>query len=60
MKITRNTNINHIIVTFSDHRNAISIDIVPSKAKVGIVSWFFINAFLHKSIFSYKKVSFSV
>ena len=31
MKITKNTKINHIMVSFTDHYNAISIDRLPSK-----------------------------
>ena len=39
MKIANNTNINHIMVSFADHCNAISIDRLPSKTKIGKDSW---------------------
>ena len=31
--------INHIMVSFTDHYNAISIDRLPSKTKIGKKSW---------------------
>ena len=35
IKICNNTNINHIMVLFADHYNAISVDRLPSKLKLG-------------------------
>ena len=35
IKIGNNTNINHIMVLFADHYNAISVDRLPSKLKLG-------------------------
>ena len=34
IKIASNTKINHIMVSFTDHYNAISIDRLPSKTKI--------------------------
>ena len=34
IKIANNTKINHIIVSFTNHINAISIDRIPSKTKI--------------------------
>ena len=34
IKIANNTNINHIMVSFTDLYNAISIDTLPSKTKI--------------------------
>ena len=38
IKIARNTKINHIIVSFTDHYNAISLGRLPSKTKIGKVN----------------------
>ena len=38
-KIPNNTEINHIMVSFADHYNAISIERLPSKTKIGKDSW---------------------
>ena len=35
IKIANSTKINHIMVSFTDHYNAISIDRLPSKTKIG-------------------------
>ena len=35
MKIGCNNKIYHMIVSFTDHYNAISIDTLPSKTKIG-------------------------
>ena len=35
IKIANNTKINHIMVSFTNHYNAISIDRLPSKTKIG-------------------------
>ena len=35
IKIANNTKINHIMVSFTDHYNAISIDRLPLKTKIG-------------------------
>ena len=47
-----NTKINHIIVSFTDHYNAVFIDIFPSETKIGKDSWYFNNSSLCKSEFS--------
>ena len=42
---------NHIIISLSDHHyNAISIVRVPSKTKIGKVSWHFKNSLLEKTV----------
>ena len=48
MKIDKNKKINHIIVSFTNHHNAISIDRVPSKTKIGKYSRYFSNSLLCK------------
>ena len=35
IKIARNTKINHIVVSFTDHYNAICIGRFPSQTKIG-------------------------
>ena len=40
--------INHIMVSFTDHYNAISIDRLPLKTKIGRDSWYFNNYLLCK------------
>ena len=47
-KIANNIKINHIMVSFTNHYNAISIDRLPSKAKIGKDSWYFNNSLLCK------------
>ena len=37
------------MVSFTDHYHAISIDRLPSKTKIGKVSWCFNNSFLYKT-----------
>ena len=39
IKIANDTKINHIIVSFTDHYNAISIDRLHSKTKMAKNSW---------------------
>ena len=39
IKIANNNKINHIMVSFTGHYNAISIDRLSSKTKIGIDSW---------------------
>ena len=48
-KIAKNTKINHIVVSFTNHYNAISIEKLPSKTKIGKYSWYFKNSLLCKS-----------
>ena len=48
IKIANNTKINHIMVSFTDHYNAISIDRLPSKSKIGKDSCNFNNSLLSK------------
>ena len=43
------TKINHIMVSFTNHYNAISIDRLPSKTKIGKYSGYFNNSLLSKS-----------
>ena len=52
IKIANYTKSNHIMVSFTDHYNAISIDRLPSKTKIGKVSWNFNNSVLCKPEFS--------
>ena len=51
IKIANNTEINHIMVSFTDHYNAIFIDRFPSKTKIGKDSWCFNNSLLYKPEF---------
>ena len=44
--------ITYITISFSDHCNAISIDTLPSKTKIGKDSWYFNSSLLCKSDFS--------
>ena len=46
--IQYNTKINQIIVSFTDHYNAISVERLPWKIKIGKGSWYFNNPFLCK------------
>ena len=39
LKIASNIKTNHIMISFTDHYNAIFIDIFPSKTKIGKDSW---------------------
>ena len=52
IKITSNTKINHIMVSFTDHYNVIFIYRFPSETKTGKDSWYFNNSFLCKPQFS--------
>ena len=49
IKIANNTESDHIMVSFTNHYNAISIDRLPSKTKI---SWYFSNSLLCKPEFS--------
>ena len=51
-KIANNTNINHIMVSFTNHYNDISTDRLPSKNKIGKYSWHFNNSLLCKPVVS--------
>ena len=48
-KIAKNTKINHIMVSFTNHYNAIIMDRLPSKTKTGKCSWYFNNSLICKS-----------
>ena len=49
------------MVSFTDHYNAISIDRLPSKTKIGKDSWYFNNSVLCKpELFSATKTSFFI
>ena len=58
INIANNTKINHLMVSFADHYNAISIERLPSKAKTGKDSWCFNNSFLCKPNFCSTKSNF--
>ena len=45
------------MVSVTDHYDAISIDRLPSKIKIGKVSWYFNSSLLCKPGFSYKDFS---
>ena len=51
-KFATNTKINHIMVSFTDHYNAIFTDRFPSKTKAGKDSWYVNNSLLLKPEFS--------
>ena len=44
IKITRNTKNYHIMVPFTEHYNAISLDRLPSKVKIIKGLWYFISS----------------
>ena len=52
IKNCNNTKINHIMVSFTDHYNDISIDRLPLKTKIRKISRYFDNYFLCKPEFS--------
>ena len=52
IKIASNTKINHIMVSFTNHYNAIFIDRFPSETKTKKDSWYFNNSLLCKPEFS--------
>ena len=58
IKIANNTKINHIMVSFTDYYNAISIGRLPSKTKIGDDSWYLNNSVLCKPRFSSATKSF--
>ena len=51
-KVATNTKINHIMVSFTDHYNAIFTDRFPSKTEAGKDSWYDNNSLLFKPEFS--------
>ena len=58
IKIANNTESNHIMESFTDHHNAISVDWLPSKTKIRKGLWCFDNSLLCKSEFSSATISF--
>ena len=52
INIASNTKIHHIMVSFTDHHNAIFIDRFSSQTKIGKDSWYFNNSLLCKPEFS--------
>ena len=50
IKVANNIKINHIMIFFTDHYNAISIERLPSKIKIGKESWYFINSLKNSTI----------
>ena len=50
--MANNAKIYHIMVSFTDHYNAIFIDRFSSKTKIGKDSWYFNNSLLCKPEFS--------
>ena len=48
-KIANNTKIDYLMVSFTNRYNAISIDRLPWKTKIGKHSWYFNNSFVCKS-----------
>ena len=52
VKIASNTKMNHIMISFTDHYNAIFIDRFPSQTKIGKDSWYFNNSLFCKPKFS--------
>ena len=56
IKNANNIKINHIMISLTDHYNAISIERLPSKNKIGNNSWYFNNSILcHPDFFSTTK-----
>ena len=51
-KIANSTKINHIMVSSIDYYNAVSIERLPSKTKIGKASWYFTNYLLCRPEFS--------
>ena len=52
IKIASNTRINYIMVSFTNHYNAIFVGRFPSQTKIGKDSWYFNNSLLCKPEFS--------
>ena len=52
VKIASNTKMNHIMISFTDHYNAIFIDRFPSQTKIGKDSCYFNNSLLCKPEFA--------
>ena len=52
INIASNTKIDHIMVSFTDHYNAIFIDSFPSQTNIGKDSWYFNNSLLCNPEFS--------
>ena len=44
MKIVNNIKINHIMISFTDLYNVVSIDRLPSRTEIGKDSWYFNNS----------------
>ena len=51
VKISNNTKINHKMVSFTDHHNAIIIDRLTSTTKIGKDVWHFNNSLINKTDF---------
>ena len=51
IKIANNTKINHKMISFSDHHNALFIDRLSSKTKIGKDLWHFNNSILQNKDF---------
>ena len=51
IKIANNTKINHKMISFSDHYNALIIDRLASKTKIGKDLWHFNNSLLKNKYF---------
>ena len=51
VKVTYNTKMIHIMVSFSNYQNSIFIDRVPYKQKLA-ASWYFTNYYSDKHVFS--------
>ena len=51
ISIANNTKINHIMLSFTHHYNAIFIDRFPSQTKIAKDSWYFNNSLLCKPEF---------
>ena len=51
IKIANNTNINHKMISFSDHYNALIIERLASKTKIGKDLWHFNNSLLKNKYF---------
>ena len=48
------------MVSFTKHSNAVSIDRIPSKTKIGKYSWYFNNSLICKSEVSSATKTFSI
>ena len=52
IKMANNTKINHIMISFTDHYNAISVEWLPAETKIGKESKYFDNPHICKPEFS--------